>query len=190
MKTTIRNFALSLFLMLGLQAGAAEFDVSVKKGYSLTVTVENMAADTNIFLRDTQGQLLYSHVLSNASKVLSFENLPNGMYELSMENELISEKTRIIKDNSGLIVEEDKEGMVFKPSFKVVGKKVRMSLTNPAEEEVTFKVLDNNGVQVASISSDELVIKRSFDFAKGKPGLYTVVTKIKDQSFSKKLNLN
>lgn len=190
MKTTIRNFALSLFLMVGLNAVAAEFDVSVKKGYNLTVTAENMAAETSIFLRDAQGFLLYSQELNNASKVISFENLPDGIYVLYMENELMSEKTRIVKNNAGLAVETAREGIVFKPSFKVVGKKVRMSLTNPAQDKVLFKVYDSKGIEVASVSSEDLVIKKSFDFEAGKSGVYTFVTKVQDQSFSKELSVN
>lgn len=190
MKTIIRNTALILFLTLGLQTQAAEFAVSVKTGYTIKVSADNLSSNATIYLRDLHGVLLYSQELDKRSKTISFENLPDGMYTLLMENDLMYETTRIIKNNSGLSVEDVKDGMVFKPSFKVADKKVRISLTNPTKQEVLFKVYDNKGIQVASVTSNDLVIKRSFDFEGGKPGAYTFVTELKEQSFSKEISVN
>lgn len=62
---------------------------------------------------------------------------------------MVFEKTMIVKNKEGLSVFADAEGTVFKPSFKKVEQVLRMSLTNPFNAKVNFKVYDANG-QVAS----------------------------------------
>ncbi|HEA29029.1 MAG TPA: hypothetical protein ENH91_03385 [Leeuwenhoekiella sp.] len=190
MKTTIKNLMLAVVLITGLNMYAADFNVAVKEGYTLTVSLEQVEASSNILLQDDQGVLLYSRELNNKVETLNLKNLPNGVYTLFMENDMIFEKTMIIKGDEGLSIFGDAEGTIFKPSFKKVDSMLRMSLTNPSNQKVLFTVYDEDGLQVASTEGEGYVIKKSFDFNKSKSGAYVVKTTIGDHSFSKRISMN
>ena len=190
MKTTIKNLMLAFVFIAGFNMYAADFNVSVKEGYTLTVSLEQVGSTSNILLKDDQGVLLYSKQLSNKVETLDLKNLPDGTYSLLMENDMVLEKTMIVKNAEGLSVFKDAEGTIFKPSFKKVGQFLRMSLTNPSKAKVNFEVYDATGLQVASTKGEGYVIKKSFDFKKGKSGDYVVKTTVGTHSFSKTISMN
>lgn len=190
MKTTIKNLMLAFVLTAGLNMYAADFNVAVKEGYTLTVSLEQMGTGSTILLRDDQGVLLYSKQFNNTAETLDLKNLPNGTYTLLMENEMIFEKTVIVKNKEGLSVFADAEGTVFKPSFKKVDQILRISLTNPSKEKVNFTVYDTNGLQVAFAEGKGYVIKKVFDFNKGKAGDYVIRTTVGTHSFSTTISMN
>ncbi|MGB3774855.1 MAG: hypothetical protein WA951_06325 [Leeuwenhoekiella sp.] len=190
MKTTIKNLTLAIALIAGLNMYAADFNVAVKEGYTLSVSLEQVGSTSNMLLRDAQGVVLYNKELDNNVETLDLKNLPNGNYMLYMENEVIFEKTLIIKSPEGLSVFADAEGTVFKPSFKKVDNVLRMSLTNPTYSKVTFKIYNADGVEVATAEGDGFVIKKSFEFKKEKFGNYVVKTLIGDHSFSRTISMN
>ena len=190
MKTTIKNLMLAFVLIAGLNTYATDFNVAVKEGYTLTVSLEQAGSNSNILLKDDQGVLLYSKQLNNKVETLDLKNLPNGTYSLFMESDMVFEKTIIAKNDEGLSIFGDAQGTVFKPSFKKVDQVLRMSLTNPSNAKVNFKVYDANGLQVASTEGEGYIIKKSFDFNKGKSGDYVVKTTVGKQSFSKTISMN
>jgi Tfp pilus assembly PilM family ATPase len=190
MKTTIKNLMLAFVLIAGLNTYAADFNVALKEGFTLTVSLDQVGSDSTILLKDDQGVLLYSKELNNKEETLDLKNLPNGTYSLLMENDLVFEKTMIVKNTKGLSIFNDAEGTVFKPSFKKVDQMLRMSLTNPTSEKVNFTVYDANGLQVASAEGKGYVIKKSFDFNNGKSGNYVIKTTVGTHSFSKTISMN
>lgn len=190
MKTTIKNLMLAMVFIAGMNVFAADFNVAVKEGYTLLVSLEQVGASSNVLLRDDQGVLLYNKELKNQVETLDLKNLPHGTYTLYMENDVIFEKTLIIKNADGLSVFADAEGTVFKPSFKKINNTLRMSLTNPAHKTVTFKIYDNKGAEVASTQSEDFIIKKTFEFANDKKGDYLVKTYVGDHSFSKSISMN
>ncbi len=191
MKSAIKKtvFALAIALSLNLHA-KTELKVSANNDNTVTITLEKAPSETSLTLKDFHGTVMYQGMFDQKTRNLNLKELPNGKYYIFVEDAYKVESSMVVKDARGLKMITSKNDMIFKPSFKVSGKSVRMSMTNPEEKEVYFNVYDPNGIKVASVTGTELVIKKTFDFSKGQNGNYMIETRMGDHTFTKTMSVN
>lgn len=81
-------------------------------------------------------------------------------------------------------VEKNLIAVELDPVFKKKGGKLFMNLLNLDQEEVTIKIIDNEGRLVFIESFDgELVIEKAFNFENAFENKYTVIVKDNDKTF-------
>ena len=190
MKTLIKKTVFILTIALGLNMSAADFKVSVNKDNTVTISLDKLDTDTSITLKDYKGNMIYNGTFNKQTQHLNLQELPDGMYFIVVDDTYKVEESTIVKENNSLKIMSEEKIIVFKPSFKVKGKFVRMSLTNPEQKMATFTVYNEQGTVVGKATGKDLVIKKTFDFSKGKYSDFVIETQIGDHRFTKMLSVN
>lgn len=181
-------------LALGFSANASEgFAVTVDENFLLTVAYSDAESDSRISLEDRSGQILFSEGISvekGRSKTLSLEVLPGGTYYVILENSLSKISAAVLKTANGLELISGEREVVFKPTYKIEGDIVLLSVTNPMESRTSIKVYDKNGTLVGDINKSGLVVKQAMDFSAVPSGIYRIDIKVGKNSFSKEVTIS
>jgi hypothetical protein len=192
MKNVINLSLLVILLSTGFVMEAAEdLGIKVLDNQNLMVDINIGSQGNVLFLKDEYGKVLFKDsITTNLSyqKTFNLELVPNGIYYLNLANDKRIQTTTIAKNNFGLEIEKDRR-FVFKPLFEIKDKKVRLLLSNPAENKTFLKVLDEDGILIGELNSKDIVLKKTLDFSKVPSGKYSIEIESNGQFFTKKVNL-
>ncbi len=193
MKKTIRTIVAALLLFVAANGNAADgLDLKINDQQNLVVELQGVESKAVLSLRDESGVVIFKDQFlnqDNYSKTLSFEDLPNGTYTLTLDKEFTVSNSRIHKSGKSLIVDNGKYEFVFKPMFKTYGKKVLVYMANPAEKNTEIEIFDLSGEQVGNLKTKDLVLKKTFDFTEVPSGEYTLKVTSGDHVFYKTLQV-
>ncbi|MCF4101946.1 T9SS type A sorting domain-containing protein [Gillisia sp. M10.2A] len=183
---------LALMLTASFNVKAAEgLDVRINEE-TLFVEVQNSFMNASLTLKDEEGNLIFKDgLIDNKSykKTLNFGTAQIGTYYLNFENEFYIFKKVIHRLNKGVKIDKEASEIIFKPTYKISERKLMFSLTNPEEKMTQIEVYDVRGELVNSITSNDLIIKKTFDFKRVPKGEYLVKIKRGQQVFTKTMNL-
>lgn len=193
MRPIINTLAITLVLFSSFTSLASRnFEVQIRSNQILNIQVSNIPLADQLILKDNDGQILFNdkNLSQPYLKNISFENLPAGVYFLSLEDaNLISTKT-IIKAKSG--IEISNSGVAFKPQFeqkRMDDKKVKVAFSNPTKELIFFKVYDNYGNLITEFSNDDDAFSKTLDFSEVPSGKYSIAINNKERSFYKSITI-
>lgn len=193
MKNVFKNAFLVLSLCTGFLMEAAEdLDVRVLDNLNLKVAINSSEVGDILLLKDTYGKVLFTDSIGEMEsyqKTFNLELVPNGVYYLNLDKENSLLITTIKKTDNGLEIDE-LSGFVFKPCFQVEDRLVKLFLSNPKQLKAEMKVYDSNGILVGDVKSNELTVKKTFDFSQVPSGNYKVEIKIDGQKFFKELEIS
>lgn len=193
MKKAIRTIVAVLLLFVAANVNAADgLDLKINDQQNLVVELQGVESRAVLSLRDEYGTVIFKDQFlnqNNYSKTLSFEDLPNGSYSLTLDKEFTVSTSTIHKSGKNLIVDSEKYEFVFKPMFKTYGKKVLVYMANPTESNTEIEIYDLSGEQVGNLKTKDIVLKKTFDFTEVPSGEYTLKVKSGDHVFYKTLQI-
>lgn len=193
MKKAIRTIVAVLLLFVAANVNAADgLDLKINDQQNLVVELQGVESRAVLSLRDEYGTVIFKDQFlnqNNYSKTLSFEDLPNGSYSLTLDKEFTVSTSTIHKNGKNLIVDSEKYEFVFKPMFKTYGKKVLVYMANPTESNTEIEIYDLSGEQVGNLKTKDIVLKKTFDFTEVPSGEYTLKVKSGDHVFYKTLQI-
>ena len=193
MKTLFKTLALFTMILSSLNANAADgIAVTINDDFYVNVAYTNAIEGAQIYLEDNTGERLFSEYAGtnpNASKTLSFEELPLGKYYLIYEDDYAKSYTTISRKFDGLDIVSDESKTIFKPSYKVNDGIVLISFTNPKEVKTTTRIYDETGEIIESLSDNELVVKQALDLSALPAGTYKIGVSIGSDYFVKAISL-
>lgn len=192
MKTIFKFSAMVAFVLSTVVSTASETKSSLKASFnakSMIFRLDGLSKETSIVFMDTDEVVLYSeNVLDKKSYAKKFDlrNLDEGVYSLSMENDL-----KVIKYTLGV---EDKDVKIllkeetYKPIFKRTGDVVVLNFLNLDSKLVTIKVLDSeNRTIFEETVENSTVVEKAFNFENAFEDSYTVVVKKEDDIYYNKV---
>ncbi len=192
MKNVFKVTLLVILLNTGFMMEAAEdLDIKVLDSQNLMVELNSGSQGNVLLIKDKFGKVLFRDSITSSStyhKTFNLELVPNGIYYLNLDNESRIQTTAIAKTNSGLEIEKESR-FVFKPSFKIKDKQIRVLLTNPEQKKTFLNIYDSSGILVGNLYSKELVLKKTLDFSNVPSGKYRIEIEINGQNFTKVVNL-
>lgn len=193
MKKTIRTLMMALVIFTATSMHAADgLELKINDQQDLVVKAQNVEKGAVLSLIDNSGEVLFKDCFFDGesyAKVLNFNALPDGVYTLSFDKQFGISNTTIIKKGTSIQIDKNASEFIFKPNYEVNGKKVSFQLTNPKEKTVYLEVFDKRGAQVASLKSNNTVLKKTFDFSEVPAGTYTVRIKFGNNNFIKDIEI-
>jgi hypothetical protein len=187
MKKIVRSIA-TVALMLVVATSAAKeptLSVSPNAAKSLVFEMEDPSTDTVLSISDVDGVLIYSEKVGNAapySKKFNLMNLPNGDYELKVENALKKTVFKFDIDNSNVLIADRNENV--KPVFKKNGQKVLLNLLNSDKKDIRITVYDSeNRVLFNETVVDTFLVEKAFNFESAYEDTYSVVVQNGEDTF-------
>lgn len=146
----------------------------VKKGHHLTI-------------KDEKGFVLYSENVKKAGnliKFFNFSNLKEGNYTLELEKDFeIIVKTFTIVENDVKFNAEAKK-VIYKPVIRNVENKLLVSKVAFDSKPVDIFIYYKSEIIFSETVKNDEIINRIYRLDKKEKGLYTVVLKSNDRSFS------
>lgn len=193
MKTTMKTLAMTLLLLVFMNVKAAdELDIRINDQQNLIVELQSIEKGAVLSLLDESGEVLFKDRFFNErtySKILDFENLPDGKYSLKLDKEYSVATSVIRKTGKNITISKGEYSFVYKPVLKVDGYKVALYVANPEETFMHVEIYDKYGESVQYFKTKDLILKRTLDFSRVPAGSYTVTIKTSRNSFKKTLTV-
>ncbi len=191
---TILKFTTVVALMLVTVTGMAnepKFNLKTKSATKSLVFEMEYSEQTTVILKDSDGNIIYSESVSNASysKKFNLENLEDGLYYFTTENKLREIVYTIdVTDTDVKIIDKEEN---TKPYFRRVDGKVLLNFLNLDESSVKVKVVDaENRVLFEETYTDTKIVEKAFDFTKALEGTYTISVEDFNNTFYESIAVN
>lgn len=127
---------------------------------------------------------------NNLSKAYNFSKLPNGTYEVEIED-LTSIRNYVViinKENFNIIENGEKE--IYKPIVNTVNKSVSVNLLNLEREDIVLSIFNRAGEKVYSEQIKQTAaIHKKYDLSVLPTGKYSVSINSKTKSFNVGISL-
>lgn len=192
MKNVFRFSLLVVLLSMSVRVAAAdELDVKVANNQTLVVELDNVREGTVLVFKDTNGEVLFRDSLLKGTyrKSLSLEVVPNGVYYLSLDSENNILTNVVTKSDKGIFLTGKTPSIAFKPSYKIVEKKLQVFLTNPEKKSAKIKVLDSKGIVVGVLNEEDFIVNKTLDFSRVPSGDYTIEISLGDNQFTRAITI-
>ncbi|WP_034920680.1 DUF3244 domain-containing protein [Gillisia sp. CAL575] len=191
MKTTIKTFVVALISLVAVNVNAADgLVLKVNNDQNLMVQIETIENGARLTLKNKSGEILFKNVFfeeESFTKTLSFKDLADGEYHLSLDKKFSISTWVIRKSGDQLDIDKNAYALVFKPIFKKDDKLVYFYVANPTEEKTYLEIYDKSGVLVGTSKSDKLVVKKTLDFSTMPNGEYSVIVKMGNKKFTERI---
>ncbi|APU69884.1 DUF3244 domain-containing protein [Christiangramia flava] len=193
MKKAISTLVAVFSLLMTANVNAADgLDLKISEQQNLVVNLQDVEDNAVLSLMDARGEVIFKDRFlneKNYSKTLSFQNLPDGNYTLSLDKTFTISTSVIKKKGNELLVKHENYEFVFKPVFKTYGKKVLVYMANPTETTAEILIFDKAGEQIGQLKTKDLVLKKTFDFKTVPSGEYIVKVKYGEHVFEETVKL-
>lgn len=158
----------------------------------LIINVEKTESNAILTLYDNKGVVMFKDLFdakTSYSKILNLNGINDGKYVLVLDKKYSKLTSTIIKKGDEIHLSSEANVFCSKPSFRVDDKKVKLSLSNATESMTTIEVFDSRGATVAKMKSEDIVVKKTFDFINVAPGSYTFKIKTPEDTFIETLEV-
>ena len=193
MKKTIKTLFVALIFLGALSLKASDgLDLKVNDHQNLIVQLQGIEKGAILSLQDKKGEVIFRNRFfeeDNYSKILDFQELPDGEYSLTLDKQYSISTSFIRKEGTNIVINDKAYSFAFKPCFREAGDKISLYLANPAKHHLQVEVFDKLGNLVGAFKSTDQILKRTLDFSQVPKGEYTVRIKTKDHDFTKSLSI-
>jgi hypothetical protein len=158
---------------------------------SVVLTMEASAQGTQISLMDTDLNIIYSERMSEGlfSKKLNLKDLTDGIYYLSMEDNVKNYSYTIVLEKNTLKITEADENV--KPFFRKTKNMIFMNYLNLDRSKLSIKIYDEESRTVYSQEvSEEMIVEKAFNFTDAYAGTYTVMVKSEGKTYTERFVVN
>jgi hypothetical protein len=114
---------------------------------SFIIQLSDIKYDTKCLLKNQQGVILYKEDIARAQifqRSLNLIELPDGTYELQIEDDYKTETTSLTKSNGKVMAANQIKITTFKPQIVLKDTQLNVSLLALNNEKLTVSILDEN----------------------------------------------
>ena len=142
---------------------------------------------------DTQKVVLHKEKFStekNTAKPYNLAQLPNGIYEVELEDEYSFRRALIKLTSHGLELLEKEDRKTFKPFVKSEGKSIALNFLMVENDFAKVTIINSSGEEIFSnIFKNIPTLHKQFDLSKYGAGEYLVRVQTEDRVFRNVVNL-
>ncbi len=196
MKTTMKSI-LAVVLLITVTnlvvAQTAQPTLHVVSDNAFILNVNKLTSDLKVKFTDKYGYKLYKENVDKDAltyqKKFSLQALPNGPYELELEDELqIVTLSLAVKDNK-IVRDEIANAKTFKPVVYKKGEHVYVSKFSPEQEPMRVIIYNNNyDVVHDETLTGRVDLGRVYSFEKA--GDYTIAVKSDKKTYEHTVSIN
>lgn len=192
MRHLINTLAITLVFLTSFSTLASrQFEVEVNSNQVLNIKISNIDGADQLILRDRNNEILFKDqsLFQPYMKNISLQNLPNGSYSLSLEDDEMIATKIISKSKNGVSISDS--SVAFKPDFKQEdnNKKVKVAFSNPTMQMTSFKVFDERGNLIVKIKNNDPVFSKTLDFSEVPSGIYSIAINNKGKSYIENITI-
>jgi hypothetical protein len=185
-------------LLLSINFAQADHLIDLKiiasSNYSFIIQLSDIKYDTKCLLKNQQGVILYQEDIARAEvfqRSLNLIELPDGTYELQIEDDYKTETTSLIKINGKVTATNQMKTTSFKPQIILKDTQLNVSLLALNNEKLTVSILDEdlNIISEKNLSGS-VNLGQAYDLSQLNPGHYTVQLYTNGKVYDRMITLN
>ena len=162
--------------------------------YSFIIQLSDIKYDTKCLLLNQQGVVLYQEDIASAEifqRSLNLMELPDGTYELQIEDDYKTETTSLTKINGKVIAANQMNTTSFKPQIMLKDTQLNVSLLALNNEKLTVSILDEDRNIISEKNlSGSVNLAQAYDLSQLNPGHYTVQLYPNGKVYDRLITLN
>ena len=195
-KLNIQISILCLLLSLNFVKADHRIDLRIisSNSYSFIIQLSDIKYDTKCLLLSQQGVVIYKENIASADsyrRSLNLMELPDGTYELKIEDDYKIETITLIKNNDKVAAASQVKTIAFKPQIVLKDTQLNVSLLALNNEKLTISIVDNeNNTLSEKKLSGSVNLGQSYDLSQLNPGHYTVQLYTNSKVYNKLITLN
>ncbi len=161
---------------------------------SFIIQLSDIKYDTKCLLKNQQGVILYKEDIARAQifqRSLNLIELPDGTYELQIEDDYKTETTSLTKSNGKVMATNQIKITTFKPQIVLKDTQLNVSLLALNNEKLTVSILDENqNIILEKKLSGSVNLGQSYDLSQLNAGDYTIQLYTNGKVYDKLITLN
>ena len=161
---------------------------------SFIIQLSDIKYDTKCLLKNQQGVILYKEDIARAQifqRSLNLIELPDGTYELQIEDDYKTETTSLTKSNGKVMTANQIKITTFKPQIVLKDTQLNVSLLALNNEKLTVSILDENQNIISEKKlSGSVNLGQSYDLSQLNAGNYTIQPYTNGKVYDKLITLN
>ena len=161
---------------------------------SFIIQLSDIKYDTKCLLKNQQGVILYKEDIARAQifqRSLNLIELPDGTYELQIEDDYKTETTSLTKSNGKVMTANQIKITTFKPQIVLKDTQINVSLLALNNEKLTVSILDENQNIISEKKlSGSVNLGQSYDLSQLNAGNYTIQLYTNGKVYDKLITLN
>ena len=161
---------------------------------SFIIQLSDIKYDTKCLLKNQQGVILYKEDIARAQifqRSLNLIELPDGTYELQIEDDYKTETTSLTKSNGKVMTANQIKITTFKPQIVLKDTQINVSLLALNNEKLTVSILDENQNIISEKKlSGSINLGQSYDLSQLNAGNYTIQLYTNGKVYDKLITLN
>lgn len=161
---------------------------------SFIIQLSDIKYDTKCLLKNQQGVILYKEDIARAQifqRSLNLIELPDGTYELQIEDDYKTETTSLTKSNGKVMTANQIKITTFKPQIVLKDTQLNVSLLALNNEKLTVSILDEDRNIISENNlSGSVNLVQAYDLSHLNPGHYTVQLYTNGKVYDRLITLN
>ena len=161
---------------------------------SFIIQLSDIKYDTKCLLKNQQGVILYKEDIARAQifqRSLNLIELPDGTYELQIEDDYKTETTSLTKSNGKVMAANQIKITTFKPQIVLKDTQLNVSLLALNNEKLTVSILDENQNIISEKKlSGSVNLGQAYDLSQLNTGHYTVQLYTNGKVYDRLITLN
>lgn len=167
--------------------------VSGKNNVFTLISNDIKKSDLTIRIFDGEGLNLHNEkvkVNKAFSKSYDLSNMPNGIYEVEIEDNISLRKYFVITTSDTIEIMENGEQKIFKPIIVLEEYLLKLNLLNLGRGDVELHLSNALGEEVYTENiQNTIAIHKGFDLSKLPSGEYSIEIRVDDKYFYDEVNL-
>ena len=185
-------------LLLSINFAQADHLIDLRiissNNYSFIIQLSDIKYDAKCLLLNQQGVVLYQEDIASAEifqRSLNLMELPDGTYELQIEDDYKTETTSLTKINGKVSAANQMKTTSFKPQIMLKDTQLNISLLALNNEKLTVSILDEDRNIISENNlSGSVNLVQAYDLSQLKPGHYTVQLYTNGKVYDRLITLN
>tara|TARA_B110000091_G_scaffold77417_1_gene85323 strand:- start:5167 stop:5826 length:660 start_codon:yes stop_codon:yes gene_type:complete len=195
-KLNIQISILCLLLSLNFVKADHRIDLRIisSNSYVFIIQLSDIKYDTQCLLLNQQGVVIYKEDIASADsyrRSLNLMELPDGTYELKIEDDYKIETITLIKNNGKVAAANQVKTIAFKPQIVLKDTQLNVSLLALNNEKLTISIIDENQNIISEKKlSGSMNLGQSYDLSQLNSGNYTIQLYTNGKVYDKLITLN
>lgn len=191
MKNLVKSILVTAIALGSLSISAANFGTSIEvsrvERKLINLSLDHLEEGVTILLKDFSGEIIYKEKVKDKSYSKSFnlENLADGNYSLEFRGETVIKKTQFQIEKRNVVLNNDQEIIIFKPSVNLKGDTViinKLAVDSDDVFTISFFDKDANLLYTEKIEGSKNLGKK-LNISLLEAGSYDVVMESKGEIF-------
>ncbi len=193
LKLLLSIIYLLLFVNLTKADHFIDLEIISSNNHSFIIQLSDIKYDTKCLLLNQRGEILYKENIVSTDafqRSLNLTELPDGTYEIRIEDEYKTVTTFLSKSKGRVIQSNANKNIAFKPQIMLKDTQLNVSLLAVNDEELAISILDEeqNIISEKKLSGG-INLGQSYDLSKLNSGYYTVQLSANGKIYNKLISL-